>query len=161
MKVSVVRIQNLRCIEKLDIYPKSYTSLIGPNNAGKSSTLRAVEIILNQDPPTSEEWRRGSEAQPIVIEAEFDEIQDWERKTSGVAAHVFADKIRIRMSATLAKDNKDKQKVETTWESFRQEEEIEGWTEDSTFTKLPKEYQDLAKEKGIAGNNFKDANKKE
>lgn len=161
MRLTRVRIENLRCIETLEVRPKHYTSLTGPNNAGKSTTLRAVELILNQETPELDEWRKGFEDKPLVIEVDFNELQEWERKSPGIAAHVFDDKIRIRMTAVIGKDKKDKPKVEVTWESFRQEESIEGWAEDATFTKLAPEYQELAKGLGITAKEFQKENKKE
>lgn len=161
MRLTKIRIENLRCIENLEVHPKGYTSLIGPNNAGKSTTLRAVELILNQETPDLDEWRKGFEDKPIVIEVEFDDIQKWERKTPGVAAHVFDDKIRIRMTTVIGKDKKDKPKAEVSWESFRQEESIEGWAEEASFTKIAPEYQEIAKGLGITAKEFQKENKKE
>lgn len=161
MRLARVRIENLRCIEILEVRPKRYTSLIGPNNAGKSTTLRAVELILNQETPELDEWRKGFEDKPIVIEVEFDELQEWERKSPGVAAHVFDDRIRIRMTAVIGKDKKDKPKAEVAWESFRQEEAIEGWAEEASFTKIAPEYQELAKALGITAREFQRENRKE
>ena len=161
MKLSKVIIQNLRCIETLEVSPSRYTSLIGPNNAGKSTTLRAIELILNQETPELDEWRKGFEDKPIVIEAHFDELQDWEKKSPGVAAHVFDEKIRVRMTTVVGKDKKDKPKAEVTWESFRQDETIEGWPEDATFTKLSQEFQDLGKTLSIDSKEFKKANQQE
>lgn len=162
MNLTRVHIENLRCIETLEFFPKKYTSMIGPNNAGKSTTLRALEMILNQEIPALDEWRKGHEDKPIIIEAEFDSLQDWERKTPGVAAHVFDNKIRIRMSASIVMDlKKNKPKVEVKWESFRQEESIDGWPEGATLTKLSAELQKLAKDNNVLAKEFSKENVKE
>jgi predicted ATP-dependent endonuclease of OLD family len=58
MKLVRVKVQNLRCVDSLEVFPKAYTSLIGPNNAGKSTVLRAIEILLNQETPALDEWRK-------------------------------------------------------------------------------------------------------
>lgn len=157
MNLIRIEIQNFRCIDKLELFPKNYTSLIGPNNAGKSAVLRAIEIFLNQEKPEIDEWRKGYEVNPIIIESEFADIQVWERKTPGIAAHVYDNKIKIRMTATV----NEKGKVEVSWESFREDEQIEGWPENATFTKLSKELQDLAKENDIDATSFKKENIKE
>jgi predicted ATP-dependent endonuclease of OLD family len=161
MKLSRVRIENLRSVETLEFRPMSYTSLIGPNNAGKSTTLRAIELILNHETPEIDEWRKGFENKPIIIEAEFEELLDWERKTPGVAAHVFDNKVRIRMTAKITRDKKDKAKVEVSWESFRQDETIEGWPDGTTLKKLPKEYQELATNLKITTKDFQKETGKE
>lgn len=157
MKLCSLRIRNLRCIEEVLFRPRDYTCLIGPNNSGKSSTLRGIELLLNQEKPEIDEWRKGAEEEPIVVEAEFGTPTEWERRTPGVAALVYDEKIRIRMSATIVSDAKGK-KVEVEWESFRREEQIDGWPEDASFTKLSRDLQDLAKEVGIDTKKFKQAN---
>lgn len=79
MKISHVIITNFRSIEKIEFKPRDLTTLIGPNNAGKSSVLRALEIFLNQQSPELDEWRSGHTAEPIVIEIEFSDVKEWEK----------------------------------------------------------------------------------
>ncbi|MFN9969717.1 MAG: AAA family ATPase, partial [Phycisphaerae bacterium] len=43
MRLCRIAIRNFRCIESIEIRPLDYTTLIGPNNGGKSSVLRAIE----------------------------------------------------------------------------------------------------------------------
>jgi putative ATP-dependent endonuclease of OLD family len=47
MRLSRVRIRNYRCIEDLAVDFDEVTALIGPNDAGKSSVLRALDWCLN------------------------------------------------------------------------------------------------------------------
>lgn len=147
MKISHVIIKNFRSIEELSFKPRKLTTLIGPNNAGKSSVLRALEIFLNQQTPELDEWRSGHTSEPVVIEVEFSDVKEWERNQSGVSAHVFDGKIRIR--ATYTKSEDAKPRVQTAWESFRQEETIEGWPEGAKFSELAEALKTLAKENGI------------
>jgi predicted ATP-dependent endonuclease of OLD family len=94
MQLTKVRIKNLRCIEDSEICIRNFTSLIGPNNCGKSSFIRGIELLLNQLTPSPEEWRSGHADKEIEIEAEFAELQEWERTAPGVAGIVHDGKIR-------------------------------------------------------------------
>lgn len=63
MKLCRVAIRNCHCIESIEFAPSTFTSLIGPNNSGKSSALRALEVFLNQSAPAPDEWRSGHEGE--------------------------------------------------------------------------------------------------
>lgn len=159
MKISHVLIENFRSIGKIEFKPRELTTLIGPNNAGKSSVLRALEIFLNQQAPELDEWRSGHSAEPIVIEVEFSNLKEWERNQPGVSPHVFDGRIRIRATYTQTDDAKPK--AEAKWESFRQEEVIDGWPTDAAWTGLDETLKTLAKGSGIDGKKFASANHKE
>ena len=147
MKISAITIQNFRSIEKLSFKPRRLTTLIGPNNAAKSSVLRALEIFLNQQAPELDEWRSGHANEPIIFEVEFSEVKDWERNQPGVSAHVFDGKIRIR--ATYTRGDEAKSKVQTAWESYRQKETIDGWPDGAKFSELAENLRTLANNNGI------------
>jgi AAA15 family ATPase/GTPase len=104
MKLESIVIKNIRCIEDTTIDIRDYTSLIGPNNCGKSSVLRAIEILLGQQTPDIEEWRKGHRDMDLVIEGEFGDLQEWEKSTPGVAGTVHADKIRLRVRFSIEPD---------------------------------------------------------
>ena len=59
MKISQIHIENFRSIKNLDLeFPESgILTLVGPNNAGKSNILRAINNILG------EHWFRGENAE--------------------------------------------------------------------------------------------------
>jgi predicted ATP-dependent endonuclease of OLD family len=147
MKITHVIIKNFRSIEEIEFKPRDLTTLIGPNNAGKSSVLRALEIFLNQQAPELDEWRSGHAGEPIVVEVEFSEVKEWERNQPGVSSHVFNGKVRIR--ATYSRTEDGKPKAQILWESYRQEETIEGWAEGAKFSELPDALKTLAKDNGI------------
>lgn len=58
MKIARVRIQNFRSIQAVDFDPTSLCTLIGPNNAGKSNLLEAMELILGHRYPTVSRFQR-------------------------------------------------------------------------------------------------------
>jgi hypothetical protein len=144
MKLKSISITNFRCIEQVQIDIRNFTSLIGPNNCGKSSAIRAIEIFLNQQSPDLEEWRKGHEAEPIVIECEFDDLQGWEKATQGVSGLVYDNKILLKL--TLSSDP-GTGKIKKEYEAFKPEETIIGWAD--KFSGLSDELKAIAAEMGI------------
>ncbi|MEG7380388.1 AAA family ATPase [Bacillus subtilis] len=66
INLSYLSVSNFRSIEKIEVDLFDFTSLIGPNNCGKSSIIRAIEIFLNQSKPSIDEWRKGFENEEII-----------------------------------------------------------------------------------------------
>lgn len=147
MKISRLVVRNFRCIESFEIFPRTFTSLIGPNNAGKSSTLRAVEVLLNQITPDADEWRQGHEKEPIEIEAEFDDILEWERNKEGVSGLVHDGKIRLMLQIFPTDEAAGRKKPEKVYRCFKSPETITGWAEKSAD--LATDIQTAAKTAGI------------
>ncbi|WP_416653879.1 AAA family ATPase [Bacillus amyloliquefaciens] len=134
INLSYLRVSNFRSIEKIEVDLFDFTSLIGPNNCGKSSIIRAIEILLNQSKPSIDEWRKGFENEEIIIEGVFNNILDWERDTSGIAGLVNDGKIKLRLRASI-KDGK----VDSLYEAYIKQYEINGfqekWSENSDTVK--------------------------
>ncbi|MGE9752320.1 AAA family ATPase [Bacillus inaquosorum] len=134
INLSYLSVSNFRSIEKIEVDLFDITSLIGPNNCGKSSIIRAIEILLNQSKPSIDEWRKGFENEEIIIEGVFDNILDWERDTPGVAGLVNDGKIKLRLRASI-KDGK----VDSLYEAYIKQYEINGfqekWSENSNTVK--------------------------
>lgn len=159
MRLCRIAIRNFRCIESIEIRPLNYTTLIGPNNAGKSSVLRAIEIFLNQSVPELDEWRKGHETEPIEIEAEFDEILDWERNTSGASGLVHADRIKLRLRVLPPDLAASKKKPELIFECMKPEETIEGFFD--TWADLDQAYKTIANELSINGSSWRNGANRE
>jgi predicted ATP-dependent endonuclease of OLD family len=156
MRLTSITIRNFRCLDFLTVNVGNFTTLIGPNNCGKSSVLRAIEIFLNQVSPSPDEWRSGHQGEPITIEGTFEKIEDWERSTSGIAGIVWEEKIRLRLSLSI---NADNGKIEKTFEAFKPEETIRGWAD--SWNDLDADIRTKAAELNINGQGFRNANKKE
>lgn len=124
INLSYLSVSNFRSIEKIEIDVFDFTSLIGPNNCGKSSIIRAIEIFLNQSKPSIDEWRKGFEGEEIIIEGIFEDISDWERNSPGVAGLVNDGKIRLRLRASIKEG-----KVDTCYEAYVKQYNIEGFEE--------------------------------
>jgi energy-coupling factor transporter ATP-binding protein EcfA2 len=147
MKLVRLLVKNLRCVDSIEIKPRQLTSLIGPNNAGKSTLLRAVQILLDQQKPQPEEWRTGGEASPIEIQGDFEQLQDWEKQKPGVSSLVHDNRIRLRVLCKLDLASPGKPKVETTYEAEIPEENIDGWAD--KWVDLNSEIKTLAEEAGV------------
>lgn len=125
--------------------------------------LHAIAMFLNQNKPEIEDWRKDKNTavtDPIVIEGQFEEIQDWERDTPGVAGIVYNGIIRLRQISTQVEDEKKNVKVEGKFEAFLREETIQGWAD--KWAELPENLKDIARKCEISnGNDWKNVGKRE
>jgi len=74
MKISRVRIQNFKSIIDLEFFPNNLCALIGPNSAGKTNILKALDLILGEGWATKAKVARelfNDISKPILIEVEF------------------------------------------------------------------------------------------
>lgn len=158
MRLTFIRIENFRCIDEIDISLKDYTTIIGPNNSGKSSIFHAIDILLSQKKPCISDWHQGTITSPIVIEGIFQDIQAWERNSPGVAGIIHDNKIRLRVTAT-AEETTDGISVTTEYEARITPETINGF---GAWSELSDEIKALARNININnGNEFKPVNAKE
>lgn len=79
MKISKIHIENFKSIKKLDLeFPNSgILSLVGPNNAGKSNTIRAINNLLgeswiNKDRMNLSDFYNRNKDLAMKIEITFD-----------------------------------------------------------------------------------------
>ncbi|NOQ21357.1 MAG: AAA family ATPase [Candidatus Aegiribacteria sp.] len=140
MKLTHIKIENFRSIDELECDLFDLTSLIGPNNSGKSSILRAIEHYLNLSKPSADDWPKGREDQQIVITGLFEDIQDWERSVPGVSGIIQDNMIQLRV--THAHHG-----AKPLYEAYIQQEDIPGWA--NAFTKIGKELKQMVEEYGI------------
>ena len=49
MKISKIHISNFRSVKNLDLLVPQFCCLVGPNNAGKSNILHAIQRVLGRD----------------------------------------------------------------------------------------------------------------
>lgn len=150
MKLTELRVKNFRCIDLMTIKVTNFLSVIGPNNTGKSSILRAAEILLNQDKPEISEWRKGNESEPIEIEGTFGDIQDWERNSQGVSGLVQNGEIKLKAIARIEGES-----VSLSYEAFVSPVEIEGWSD--VWGELGETIKNLATGIGLNGTTWRTA----
>ncbi|WP_026922895.1 ATP-dependent nuclease [Glycomyces arizonensis] len=84
MRLSAVHIRNFRCIQDLEIHFDKVTVLIGPNDAGKSTVLRAIDWCLNGSPgdlSNEDVCRYTKEDDPAIsVELRFADLDEQDRE---------------------------------------------------------------------------------
>ncbi|BEQ13053.1 ATP-dependent nuclease [Desulfoferula mesophila] len=85
MKIKQVKIKNYRSCKDVVIDFESIHALVGPNNAGKSSILRALDFLFNPSryKIDEESYWNGNKDNPIWIEAIFDDLSADEIESLG------------------------------------------------------------------------------
>lgn len=75
MRLLSLRVRNFRCFqEEVEVAFDEFTSLIGKNDAGKSSIMDALDIFLNDGTPDGDDASKGGDPEDLVICCEFDEL---------------------------------------------------------------------------------------
>lgn len=131
MKLIRIDIQNFRGISSASINLENFTTLIGSNNIGKSTILKAIKILVDTTNPTSEDWPyRTASTDEMVITGIFSDIQDTERAKPAISNLVHEGKLSIRVRTKWDHDN-DCMGV-PTYEAFYSKEDIEDYTSSIT-----------------------------
>lgn len=77
LRITHVQIENYRSIKSIEFRPKMLCGLVGPNNAGKSNILSALELLLGYRYPTEnslteDDFYGRDQTLPLRISAEFE-----------------------------------------------------------------------------------------
>ncbi len=99
MRVSRVVIDNFRSVKHLDFKPGPLCTLIGENNSGKSTIMRALNLVLGETWPTERafdenDFHANDTSKPIEISVYFD--QPWEETRNGKTNKVAGFKLRCK-----------------------------------------------------------------
>jgi predicted ATPase len=84
--ITHVTISNYRCFRHVDVALAPLTVLIGPNNAGKTAFLSALNLLQNlgNKIPDSDRWMLGGDAEPsITIKTDSAEVVITENQING------------------------------------------------------------------------------
>jgi len=83
MRLKRIRIENYRRIQALDVEVRRHLVLVGPNDSGKSSVVRALNLLLGsagpQLVPSFSERDFSDLGSPIVVEATLGELTEEEK----------------------------------------------------------------------------------
>ena len=83
-----------------EINMQSFTTLVGPNNIGKSTILYAIQLVLDNKKPTIEDWpNQALSSENMSIICEFDKLEDWEKKKSTISKLIYGDELLVKMEA--------------------------------------------------------------
>jgi len=85
MKITKIHITNYRSLEDVTIYPKNILALIGSNNSGKSSILKALDLFFkaSKELLDAETVHYKHVGEPIEILLTFEQLSPWEKEQFG------------------------------------------------------------------------------
>lgn len=107
MRLAKFAIKNYKGIDNIEIVmpgknperPGSgdFLSIVGQNNASKSSILEALDLALSGERSVqADEFHNHNLDAPIEIELEFNELTDTDRKLRAVSSHIFNNTYTIK-----------------------------------------------------------------
>lgn len=144
MQISKLIIENFRSIEQLEISFSNFNCLVGSNNAGKSTILKAIEIFFEGAPKISvADHFLHDTSRKIAILAEFGNLTPQEREEFSSA--VKDGTLRIVREFGGSEGEKGEYSVfadtNTDFEQFR--EESNGTKKRSLYAELRRKYPEL------------------
>ncbi|UKL06969.1 MULTISPECIES: ATP-dependent nuclease [unclassified Streptomyces] len=99
MKIKRVRIENFRCLNKVDIAFDEITCFVGPTGAGKSTVLRGLDWFFNGEKETGlsieDVHSAVEEGGRITVEVEFDGLTESDRTALGRYAPEGAETVSV------------------------------------------------------------------
>lgn len=108
MKLVKLKISNFRGIGFAEIDIENFTTLVGPNNIGKSTILNAIHLVLDNKKPKLEDWPGQTHSDEVMeIICEFDDLEEWEKNKSAISTLLHGESLKIRMSAEWNSDKTD------------------------------------------------------
>jgi putative ATP-dependent endonuclease of the OLD family len=100
MKLRKLTIKNFRGIGFAEIDIENFTTLIGPNNIGKSTILNAIHLVLDNKKPKLEDWPEHKPCNEIMeIICILGEIEEWEQRKPAISNLLHQNSLKIRMRA--------------------------------------------------------------
>ncbi|MBA6293806.1 ATP-dependent endonuclease [Colwellia sp. MB3u-70] len=108
MKLVKLTISNFRGIGFAEIDIENFTTLVGPNNIGKSTILNAIHLVLDNKKPKIEDWPgqiHSDETMEIVCK--FNQLEEWEKNKSSISTLLHGESLQIKMSSQWNSDKTD------------------------------------------------------
>lgn len=127
MKLRQIEITNFRGIGYAKIDLENFNTLIGSNNIGKSTILKAIQLLLNTSNPTSEDWpfRKASET-TLIISGTFSDLTEEELTKPSIVKLVHDDNLKLRVTASW--NNELNCIDKPRYEAYSRVIEVEGFT---------------------------------
>ncbi|MEH6509567.1 ATP-dependent nuclease [Halopseudomonas aestusnigri] len=100
MKLEKLIVRNFRGIGFAEIDINNFTTLVGPNNIGKSTILNAIHLVLDNKKPKLEDWP-GQKASDQLMEivCEFGCLEEWEKNKPAISKLLFGERLKVRVTA--------------------------------------------------------------
>jgi putative ATP-dependent endonuclease of OLD family len=122
MRIDRLQIQNYRQLPDLDLRVSDHLVLIGASNAGKTSVMRAIHLLLGmaqaQLVPSIELRDFSDPSKALVVEVDLADFDDVDRATFPDQIHVKHDgseNLRIRLEAEIDEQEPDLRSVRRTF----------------------------------------------
>lgn len=136
MKLTYLHIQNFRSCRNVSLQVGNMHALVGANNAGKSSVLRALDFLFNPSTKLLDEesfWNKDTSLE-IRVEAIFSELTDKEREALGAyltpdGAFHMARSARMRASGESDSDQGEDKIIIT--QQYKKPEPEPEWLQES------------------------------
>lgn len=110
MKLIKLTINNFRGIGFAEIDIENFTTLVGPNNIGKSTILNAIHLVLDNKKPKLEDWPgQSSSDKTMEIICEFNQLEEWEKNKPAISTLLYGDNLKVKMTSTWNLDNPEKE----------------------------------------------------
>ena len=111
MKIKHIKIQNYRSIKHLDFMPSNITAFVGPNNAGKTNILSALNFLLGERFPMTQslddkDFYGRTRDNNLLIKVWFEQNQ--ENITSASFEYIAANKEGQARYETTTSGNRPK-----------------------------------------------------
>ncbi|QVN21011.1 ATP-dependent nuclease [Burkholderia pyrrocinia] len=121
MKLCKLRIRNLRSIKDTGEFPiTSMFGLVGENNTGKSTILKAIEVVLSAGAARLTPEDLNSDAEPIIITAAFDGLSATDKVRW--RPYLVEDQLILEKQLTLVIDDRTgKEKLEAEFHGYKAE----------------------------------------
>lgn len=108
MKLKKLTIRNFRGISFAEIDIENFTTLVGPNNIGKSTILNAIHLVLDNKKPRLEDWPgQKPSIETMMIVCEFAELEAWERNKPAISQLLYDDILKVKLTAEWNQDQSD------------------------------------------------------
>ncbi|MCT8173057.1 ATP-dependent nuclease [Raoultella ornithinolytica] len=125
MKLSQIEIKNFRGISYAKISLENFTTIIGSNNIGKSTILKAIQLLLNTSNPSNQDWpHKQNLKEEMIISGEFTDIQEWEANKPAISQLIHDNKLKIRLRTVWLEE--DETIAAPVWEAYYSREEFTG-----------------------------------
>lgn len=94
MQISKIEVRNYRAIQESEMLVDALTAIIGENNSGKSTFIRAIDLFFSSSPRVQkEDFFQHDIARPIEITIEFSNLCPHERDVFG--SKLIANRLRV------------------------------------------------------------------
>lgn len=108
MKLERLIIRNFRGIGFAEIDFEDFTTLVGPNNIGKSTILNAIHLVLDNKKPKLEDWPGQKPSDQLMeIQCIFGNLEEWEKRKPAISQLLDGDKLKIRVVAEWNSEQTD------------------------------------------------------